>query len=196
MRIAAYDPWHTLIEPVENDTTAPNGVRIKLAYPSRPMRMAAARAAQKALARLGFDASDVAGRDLDEDEIVAVFEASDEASRALIRLGALKDPVPEWEGLVDVSDKALPLTAETLEWALHDESFFEAADRLYVQPAAARDREKNASAASPTGIGEAETPDSDTANLPAKQSVMGAAPSVPMKRSGRKPKKVKASGAS
>lgn len=142
MRISAYQPWHTLIEPIAGDKVAPNGVRIKFAFPSKPMRMAAARAARKTLDRLGFDGDALSGRELSEDELVAVFEASDEASRALIRLGALKDAHPEWDGLVDADDKPVPLNAETLEWALNDEAFFEAADRLYVQPASARDREK------------------------------------------------------
>lgn len=196
MRISAYQPWHTLIEPTEGDTVAPNGVRIKLAFPSKPMRMAAARAARKTLDRLGFDGDALSGRDLSEDELVAVFEASDEASRALIRLGALKDANPEWEGLVDADDKPVPLNAETLEWALNDDAFFEAADRLYVQPASARDREKNGSPASPNGIGEAATPASDIASSPATRRGKGGARDAHTGRTPRKPKRAKASGTS
>lgn len=196
MRIAPFKPWLTLIPPVENDQDAPNGVRVKFAPPTKPMRMAAARAAQKALARLGLDPAELGGRELDEDEMIAVFEASDEASRALIRLGVLSAEVPEWEGMLDLDGKPLQLDAETLEWALLNDEFFSAADALYVQPAAAKDREKNGSSASSNGIGEAGTTGSDTASSAAKASGTGAVRSARTKAAGRKPRKAKASGTS
>lgn len=196
MRIGPFQPWHPLIPPVEGDTDAPEGICVKFAPASKRMRMAAARAAARSLERLGIDPGGLTGRELSEDEIVAVFEAGDEASRALIRLGALTDPNPEWKGMLDLDGQPLPLNAETLEWALLNDAFFEAADRMYVQPSAAKDREKNALSASPNGIGEAATPGKPTARSPAKAKRGGGAKHAPTKSAPRKPRKGSSSGAS
>lgn len=164
MRIAPFKPWITLIPPAEGDTDAPEGVRVKFAPASKPLRMTAARAAQRTLDKLGIDPATMIDGELSDDQILAVFSATDEASRALIRMGALASDAPEWKGVLDEEGNPLPLNAETLEWALLDDAFFEAADRLYVQAAASKDAEKNASAASPNGTGVAGTKDSDTAS--------------------------------
>jgi hypothetical protein len=164
MRIAPFKPWITLIPPAEGDAEAPEGVRVKFVPASKPLRMAAARAASRTLDKLGIDPATIIDAELSEDEIMAVFAATDEASRALIRLGALGSDTPEWKGVLDEAGNPLPLTAETLEWALLNDAFFEAADRLYVQAAAAKDAEKNGFAASPNGTGAAATRGSDTAS--------------------------------
>lgn len=196
MRIAPFQPWITLIPPEKGDTDAPEGVCVKFAPASKPMRMAAARAAARSLERLGIDPGELTGRELTEDEIMAVFAAGDEAARALIRLGALADPNPEWKGVLDLDGKPLELNADTLEWAMLDDAFFEAADRLYVRPAAAKDREKNGSAASPNGTGEAATPGKDIAKSRAGARRGGGAKPAPTKPTRPKRPKGNSSGAS
>lgn len=102
------------------------------------MKRRAGRAAMKALAIADLDC-------LSDDQKIDLGEA---VGRELVREG-LRD----MRGVAGANGAALAFSAEVLELVIEDETLMAAADRLYVLPAALRDKEKNASSGSPDGTG-------------------------------------------
>lgn len=175
--------WLTLIPAAGKDPA----VRARFAPITRAMKRKAARAS-----RAVWGDGPVPADELSDAELDALYDAGEAASRALIRFGLLDQPEPAWEGIGDAAGKPLPVTEETVEMALDEDRFFEAADRLYVQPAAFRDAEKNGSPASPNGTGEAGTRARATASSAAARRKKAAAkpvrtPSTRSKAPRRKP---------
>ena len=107
----------------------------------------------------------------------SVERAGDAFSAALIRHNIIS-----WEGIGDengdpvepspdreiLDDNGMVVGVEpgTISAFLAEPRLVEAADRQYIGPWTELDAEKNASSASPNGIGEAGTPAGDTANSP------------------------------
>lgn len=143
-----------------------------------------------------------------------IEELGDAVSRVLITLGlkgwrdvfvvALDDagdPVTDGHG--DPVFDLLEFTPENVATLLADPVIFEALDAAYVVPFIVRERERaapgNAFAASPTGIGEAAMPASDTASSPAPPAPTTPAPAAKRARTSstiRKARKKRTSGAS
>lgn len=168
------------------------GGRVLFAPIDRALVRRARRAAIKALGR--DEHGPEAGGDA-EDVVVQLEDLGDALSHAMILEGAL-----DWEGgeqrLEDGSCVPLPFSREALSDMLADPVYFDALDAAYVVPYAMREREKNVSAVSPTGTGEAETPASDTASKAATPTTPAVAPPARTGRKPRAPKKQKASGTS
>lgn len=129
-------------------------------------------------------------------------EMGDAMSRALITEGA-----QDWRGVCLMADEGddgagepLPFSADNLAMALADPVTFEAFDAAYVVPFVTAEREReepgNAFAASPSGIGAAAMPDSDTASKPAPRKRGAAATSARTSSKNRRPRPKKASGES
>lgn len=161
---------------------------------NRPMLMRARRAARAVSA--GDDAETTLS------PIDMLEEMGDAMSRALIMEGAT-----DWRGVCLMADEGdespgedMAFSADNLALALADPVTFEAFDTAYVVPFVMRERERaepgNVSAASPSGTGEAATPDSDTASNHAPLPTIDDVPSARTSSTsrGRKPKKM--SGAS
>lgn len=93
---------------------------------------------------------------------------------------------------------ALDFSKDALRLALTDPIVFEAFDTAYVVPFVTRERERaepgNGSAASPSGIGEAATPDSDTASSPAMPATADDATAALTSSTNPGPKRKKRSG--
>jgi hypothetical protein len=179
--------WLTLIPATGKDPA----VRAKFAPITRAMRRKAAQAVRGQIG--GLDAS-IPTAQLSDEDFNRLLDAGEAGSRELIRCALLDQPEPGWEGIGDESGQPLPVNEETVEMALDNDRFFEAADRLFVLPESKRDAEGNASAVSPGGTGEAATPASDTANSPARPKRGAGAKSAPTKRTRSKPRREKPSG--
>lgn len=167
------------------------GARVQFAPIDRPLVRRARRAAMKTLGR------DEHGPEPDgeaADIELQLEDLGDALSEAMILEGVLG-----WEGPVirrdDGEEEPLPFSREALQMALSDPMHFDAFDLAYVVPYATRERAKNGFAASPSGIGEAATQDSDTASTAATPSAQGDAKPAPTGKPPRR-RKPKASGTS
>lgn len=155
------------------------------------------------------EVSQDAGEDVDALDVLDLM--GDAMSRALImegakdwrgvfqqRLGEDGAPVLDDDG-APIFDE-LPFSPEMLAAALADPVTFDGFEGAYVMPYVMRARARaapgNGSPASPSGIGEAGTPDSDTASSVASPTPDGGARRAPTSSTKRKPKRKKASGAS
>lgn len=118
-------------------------------------------------------------------------DAGEAATVATLREGIL-----DWKGLAGADGKPLPFTPENLEAFIEDDVLFEAADRLYVKPAALRSAEGNGFAASLNGIGKAATPAIATASSRAVRKTAAAAKTARTPRTRSPRKRAKASGKS
>jgi hypothetical protein len=139
---ASAGSWVT-IEPATGETPA---FEILFAPAGRSMRRRAHSAALKDFP----DIADPANADIDE-----LLDGIDAQSRHLIRAAA-----KDWRGVFDrETKKPLPFSIEALDAALADEDsgFFDLVNDAWIEPMRAREREKNASSASPNGTGKAET---------------------------------------
>lgn len=166
----------------------------------RPMIRRARRAALKAMGE------DEHGPE-PEDDLESLEKLGDALSLAIIMAGAR-----DWQdvgsqrfdedgnAVLDAQDEPifdlLPFTAENLALLLTDAPTFDAIDAVYVMPYAQRQRVKNGFAVSPSGIGGAATPDSNTASSAATPRRKAAAKRVRTARTPRKRSKPKASGTS
>lgn len=176
------------------------GSQWRFAPIDRPMLMRARRAARAASQDASEEGEHV-GSPIDP--IAAIEEMGDAMSRALIMDGAR-----EWRDVaaapVDGDDEPvfepLEFTAENLAFILSDPVIFEAVDEAYVVPFVLRERARaepgNVFTASPSGTGEAGTPESGTAISPARRSRAGGAGSARTSSKSRGTKRKKASGAS
>jgi hypothetical protein len=194
MRFAKQGPfWLTLIPAQEGDEESPRGFRVKFAPATRSMKRRAARASQSVLGgRIDFTDRE---RVLSDEELDLLVDAGEMSSAAMIRMGILEQPEPEWDGAFDEAGKPLPVTEENVDIILANEEVFEAADRLYVRPIALaemqRAQEKNGSAPSPNGTGGARI-----AARPIAQTARKRAPSARTRSTPSKPRKAKGSGGS
>ncbi len=176
LRIASTEPeWLELFPAVGDEPP----VEVQFA----PITLPAVRAARRAVrVALDLDAEDMEN-------------AGDELSRELIRRGLLA-----WRGVGGLDGTPWDVTPEHVEAFVSDHRTFEAADRVYVIPWLKRDTEGNGWSASPSGIGEAETREADTASSSAEQeSTDDADPATtalaaPTESTSRKRKKASASG--
>lgn len=159
------------------------GVRVEF----EPITIKAVRAARKAAATaLGVDPDDIE-------------EAGDQLTRELLRRG-----IRAWEGVGDEAGELLPISAEAIDMALDDPTFFQAADQAYVHPYIMRNAEKNGSSASPNGTGEAGTHAKGTATSTAATRKADAArrtpkrgkKAAPISKTSRAPKRARKSGVS
>lgn len=170
-------------------------VRVRFAPVTPGMKRRAKHAAGKALGDADIKAMDV----------LELADIGDVFSRELLRLA-----IVEWDGVGDAdgnpveitpplderlktSDKADRPTGTIDLFLAHDE-MFEAADRLYVMPIVDRDREKNASAASPSGTGEAATRAKTIARSAAARKPKAGAKHAPTAQTSRKRPRGKKSG--
>lgn len=165
----------------------------------RPMMRRARRAALAKLKRDPGDESDASPAEQLE-------ELGDALSEALILSGAR-----DWRNVAsqvfDAENKPvlvdgkpvfepLPFTAENLALSLSDPIIFDAFDAVYVMPFASRERAKNGSAASPSGIGAAATQGSDTANSPVEANTTDGAKAARTPSKPPRTRKKKGSGTS
>lgn len=122
-------------------------------------------------------------------------DAGEATTAATIRLGMLA-----WKGLSADGSTSLPFTPDNVEAFIADETLFEAADRLYVKPAAVRLAEKNGLSASPSGTGGAGTLGraiaSSAAGLTSRPRTPSAAKSASTAKTPSGPKRAKGSGRS
>lgn len=142
-----------------------------------------------------------------EDDLESLETLGDAISHAII-MGGVRDWKDvgqqrfddEGAPVLDEDDKpifdVLPFSAENLALILTDAPTFDAIDAVYVMPYAQRQRVKNASAASPSGIGGAATPDSDTASSAATPPRKGGAKRVRIGKTPRQRRKQTVSGTS
>lgn len=190
-------------KPKGEEWTPVMGAKVLFAPIDRPMLMRARRAARA-----------VSAADTDDDGTSALDmleEMGDAMSRALITEGTQgwrdvasqqfnDDGEPILTGKGDPVFHLLPFTPENLAIVLSDPVIFEAFDAAYVVPFVTAEREReepgNAFAASPSGIGAAAMPDSDTASKPAPRKRGGAATNARTSSKNRRPRPKKASGAS
>lgn len=168
------------------------GAQVQFAPIDRTMLRRARRAALKALGRDEHEGSDAASA---EDQLE---ELGDALSYALLMQGIL-----DWRDVCEMVDgddagagTALACTDENKAMVLSDPITFDAFDAVYVVPFAARERAKNASAASPSGTGAAATGASNTARSPAKPKRKGAVKDVRTASKPRRTKTPKSSGTS
>ncbi|KQM92231.1 hypothetical protein ASE70_15060 [Sphingomonas sp. Leaf22] len=153
------------------------------------------RARRVALENLGRDEHGPEPTGDPNDTATMLEDLGDALSHAMILEGAR-----DWRGAVQAAEggvfEPLPFSREALADLLSDPVYFDAVDAVYVLPYATREREKNGSAASPSGTGEVATPVSGTASIPANPSAPGDAKPVPTARKRSKRTKPKASGTS
>jgi hypothetical protein len=164
--------WETLIEAHGG---AP-AVEVLFVPPSRAMKRRAAAAMRTILADAG-----------DPPDLETVNAALDVYSRTI-----LAEAIRAWKGIGDAGGAPAPVNPDMVALFLDDDRLFGPAHRLYVEPILDRDREKNASPASPSGIGEAATPAKTIAARSAAPAKKGAAKNArtPSTRSRRpKPRK-------
>ena len=171
----------------DTEWKAVSGAQVLFARIDRAMMRRARRAAVAVVGK-GEPASG-------DDDIAAIEELGDAFSEALLIEG-----VKDWRD-VAISVKggvheALPFSRDNLALLLRDPVIFDAFDAAYVVPFVTREREKNASAASPSGTGEAVTRASGTASSPAKPKQTGAAKAALTGSRRRSSRKAKASGKS
>ena len=146
--------------------------------------------AMKAVARQ--ELRHLLGEGVDKTELAVIQNAGDAFSKSLLRQG-----VDDWRGVGDGAGKRpLAFSPEAFEMFLADDLLFETADRLYVLPAVALDREKNASAGSPNGTGKAATPAKTTAASSAARTRKAAAANAPTSPTRPKPSRARKSGRS
>lgn len=157
------------------------GVRILFA----PVTTAALRAAQRAAAVVFRAAADLGAENVEE----ATLDAGDGISRELLARAIL-----QWEGVGDADGNPVDPTPEWIGVFLDDPTCFQAADAVYVHPWLDREREKNGSSPSPSGISAGETPGTDTANSAAQQTAAGDATNAPTSSRSRGRKKARSSG--
>lgn len=130
------------------------------------------------------------------DDVTTMLEdLGDALSHAMILEGAR-----DWRGAVQATDdgefEPIPFSRDALADMLSDPVYFDALDAAYVLPYATREREKNGSAASPNGTGEAATPASNTAGTAATPQPSDDAKPAPTARKRSRAKKPKAPGTS
>lgn len=154
------------------------GVRAQFAKITRSMKRRAKRAAAGLIGEVGEGAT----RDL-----LDLADAGEAFSEALIRAGLL-----DWEGIGYSLEQPMPVTPETIEMFLADERLFDAVDREYVLPEVLWEAEKNGLSVSPSGIGEAATPASDTVISPVAGTID--APNAPTASKNRTRRKARKSG--
>ena len=158
---------------------------------------------RKALRRARRAALKALGRDEHEGEATASAEDQLEELGDALSYALLMQGIRNWKDVCLMADgddagvgEVLECTEENKAMVLSDPVTFDAFDAAYVMPFAARERSKNASAASPSGIGAAAMPDSDTASKPAPRKRVGGATNARTSSKNRRPRPKKASGAS
>lgn len=176
---------------LEPDWHAVMGGRIKFAPINRALVRRARRVALKALDRDEHgpepqgDAADIA---------VQIEDLGDALGHAIIMEGAL-----DWDGALEEVDgeyRAIEFSREALADMLADPVYYDAADAAYVMPYVMREREKNVSAVSPSGIGEAVTQGSDTVSTAVKPKRPAGAKRARTGSTRSKPRTAKARGKS
>lgn len=167
------------------------GAQVLFAPIDRTMLRRARRAARKAL---GLDEEGGADR-------FEVGELLDELGAALSE-AMIVEGVRDWRDVFmmadgDAEDEGveLPFSADNLAMVLADPATFEAFDAAYVLPYVTREREKNASAALPSGTGQAATAGSDIA-MSSVSEATGDAPNAPIAANSPKATPGKESGKS
>lgn len=166
------------------------GGRVQFAPIDRPLVRRARRAALKVLGRdtHGPTVSD------GEDIVLEMEDLGDALSCAMILEGA-----KDWEGgMQEVEGEFVPLpfSRDALADMLADPVYFDALDTAYVLPYVMREREKNVSAVSPNGTGEAATAENGTASTVATPKPKVGAKRARTASKSRKPPRAKASGTS
>lgn len=153
-------------------------VRVRFAPLTRSMKRRAAAVAR----RMFPDLPD----DLEAADVAVAGDFIDAVSRETIRLGMIGGGA--WEGVGDAKGRPVPLTPENVDLFLQDEWMLEAADRLYLVPAATRGQEGNGSSPSRSGISAGAT---DIAR--GARSRGGAKPAPTASTRSRRPKERKSS---
>jgi hypothetical protein len=152
------------------------------------------RARRKALEQLGRDVHGPSAEGETDDFVIQMEDLGDALSCAMIIEGA-----QDWKGAmqeVDGKFVTLPFSREALADMLADPVYFDALDTAYVLPYVMREREKNVSAVSPNGTGEAATAGNGTASTAAAPKPKAGAKRARTASKSRKPTRAKASGTS
>lgn len=168
------------------------GAQVLFAPIDRQALRRARRAALKSLGRDQHEGDDVASA------AEQLEDLGDALSYALLIQGIVdwKDVCLMSDGDDDGPGEPLACTDENKAMVLSDPITFDAFDAVYVMPFAARERAKNASAASPNGTGVAATGEADTASSPARRKRKVAVKGVRTARKPRRTTKPRSSGMS
>lgn len=158
---------------------------------------------RKALRRARRAALKALGRDEHEGEDTASAEDQLEELGDALSYALLMQGIRNWKDVCLMADgddagvgEVLECTEENKAMVLSDPVTFDAFDAAYVMPFAARERSKNASAASPSGTGAAATGAKGTARSHAKPKRKAAAGSARIASTRSKTKMPKSSGTS